>query len=165
MLNTFELYFFLKLPGFVMHACERIFPFGTNIAKMYNKCLITTTANTKHFYNIFTTSAQRLRRWSNFVKCYANVLCLLGTLTLFVERAPYKASANCCNCMVKTIFIINHLSTFHKDGTGWVRVRGSVCVCSARKVFNQNGWEETRANRQTTQWINVVIFNSAVALL
>ena len=28
-------------------------------------------------YNIYTTSAQRLRRWSNMV-CYTNALCLLG---------------------------------------------------------------------------------------
>ena len=32
-------------------------------------------ANTKHLYNIHTTSAQRLRRWSNIVKmlykCFA----------------------------------------------------------------------------------------------
>ena len=34
-------------------------------------------ASTKHLYNIYTTSTQRRRRWSNFV-CYANVLCLLG---------------------------------------------------------------------------------------
>ena len=36
-------------------------------------------ANTKHLYNIYTTSAKRLRRWSNIAN--TNVLCLLGVNT------------------------------------------------------------------------------------
>ena len=37
------------------------------------------SANTKHLYNIYTKSAQRLRRWPNIVQMiYKNVLCLLG---------------------------------------------------------------------------------------
>ena len=35
-------------------------------------------ANTRHLYNIYTTSAQRLRRWSNIASSHTNVLCLLG---------------------------------------------------------------------------------------
>ena len=34
-------------------------------------------ANTKHLYNIYTTSVQRLRRWTLY-KYNTNVLCLLG---------------------------------------------------------------------------------------
>ena len=43
----------------------------------YKKLLYTCPANTKHLYNIYTTSAQRLRRWSNVVyilyKCFVFV--------------------------------------------------------------------------------------------
>ena len=44
---------------------------------------IHTPANTKHLYDIFTTSDQRRRRWADVVqitlyKCYTNVLWLLG---------------------------------------------------------------------------------------
>ena len=35
-------------------------------------------ANTKHLYNICTTPAQRLRRWSNVVQMLYKWLCLLG---------------------------------------------------------------------------------------
>ena len=38
-------------------------------------------ANTRHLYNIYTTAAQRLRRWSNIVQSHTNVLCLLGVNT------------------------------------------------------------------------------------
>ena len=34
--------------------------------------------NTKHLYNIYTMSDQRLRRWVDVYKCYTNILCLLG---------------------------------------------------------------------------------------
>ena len=40
-------------------------------------------AQQKHFYNIYTTSAQRLRHWSNIVSSHTNVLCLLGVNTSF----------------------------------------------------------------------------------
>ena len=35
-------------------------------------------ANTKYLYHICTTSAQRLRHWSNFVQMLYKCLCLLG---------------------------------------------------------------------------------------
>ena len=38
-------------------------------------------ANTKHLYQIYSTSAQRRRRWSNIDECDTEVLCLLGNLT------------------------------------------------------------------------------------
>ena len=38
-------------------------------------------ANTKHLDNICAKSAQRLRYWSNIVKWYTNVVCLLGYVT------------------------------------------------------------------------------------
>ena len=41
-------------------------------------CTTEGPANTKHLHNIYTTSAQRLRRWPTLYKCYTNVLCLLG---------------------------------------------------------------------------------------
>ena len=39
-------------------------------------CFRSFPAKTKHLYNIYTTSAQRLR--PTLYKCYTNVLCLLG---------------------------------------------------------------------------------------
>ena len=39
-----------------------------------------TPANTKHLYNICTTSAQRLRRWTNIVQMLYKCLCLLGSI-------------------------------------------------------------------------------------
>ena len=48
-------------------------------------------ANTKHLYNICTTWAQRLRRWSNIVQMLYNVLCLLGRHNLWnVKLFEYK---------------------------------------------------------------------------
>ena len=45
-------------------------------------------ANTKHLYNIYATSAQRLRRCPTLYKYYTNVVCLLGAAqqTREVER-------------------------------------------------------------------------------
>ena len=37
-------------------------------------------ANTKHIYDICTTSTQRHRRWSNLAKYYTNALCLPGSV-------------------------------------------------------------------------------------
>ena len=37
---------------------------------------------TKYVYSICTMSAQRLRRWSNTVQMYTNILCLLGNTIL-----------------------------------------------------------------------------------
>ena len=39
-----------------------------------------TPVNTKHLYNICTTAAQRLRRWSNIVQMLYKCLCLLGRI-------------------------------------------------------------------------------------
>ena len=48
-----------------------------------NNCLLykkaATPANTKHLYNICTTSAQRLRRWSNIVQMLYKCFVLTGT--------------------------------------------------------------------------------------
>ena len=44
---------------------------------MYSATSDNYPANTKHEYNICTTSVQRLRRRSNIVQSYANVLCVL----------------------------------------------------------------------------------------
>ena len=38
-------------------------------------------ANTRHLYNIYTTSAQRLRRWPNIASSHTKVLSLLGVNT------------------------------------------------------------------------------------
>ena len=39
-----------------------------------------------HLYNMYTTSAQRLRRCPTLYKCYTNVLCLLGcTIAALME--------------------------------------------------------------------------------
>ena len=38
-------------------------------------------ANTRHLYNIYATTAQRLRRWPNITSSHTNVLCLLGVNT------------------------------------------------------------------------------------
>ena len=58
----------------------------SNIEPALEKCTIfermsSCRANTKRLYNIYTTSAQRLRRWSNIVLGHTNVLCLLGVST------------------------------------------------------------------------------------
>ena len=57
-----------------------------NIEPTLEKCTMferkpSCPANTNHLYNIYTTSAQRLRRWSNIVLSHTNVLCLLGVNT------------------------------------------------------------------------------------
>ena len=54
-----------------------------NIEPTLNKCTMferksSCPTNTRHLYNIYTTSAQRLRRWSNIALSHTNVLCLLG---------------------------------------------------------------------------------------
>ena len=40
--------------------------------------------NTKHLYNIYTTSAQRLRHWSNVVWILYKCLCLLGVMCTLI---------------------------------------------------------------------------------
>ena len=50
-----------------------------NIEPTLHKCTMferksSFPANTKHLYNIYTTSAQRLRRWSNIVQSHTNVV-------------------------------------------------------------------------------------------
>ena len=57
-----------------------------NIEPTLHKCTMferksSFPANTKHLYNIYTTSAQRLRRWSNIVQSHTNVLCSQGVGT------------------------------------------------------------------------------------
>ena len=49
--------------------------------------LIPDPANTKHLYNISTTSAQRLRRWANIVQMLYKGLCLLRTFVYPPEVA------------------------------------------------------------------------------
>ena len=55
-------------------------------------------ANTKHLYNICTTSSQRLRRWADVVqmlyKCFTNVLCLPGYWSSVLWNTTYYAP--CC---------------------------------------------------------------------
>ena len=41
-------------------------------------------ANTKHLYNTYTTSAQRLRRWSNIVKVLYKCFVFAGTLVTYI---------------------------------------------------------------------------------
>ena len=53
-----------------------------NIEPTMNKCTMferksSCPANTRHLYNIYTTPAQRLRRWSNIAYSHTNILCLL----------------------------------------------------------------------------------------
>ena len=57
-----------------------------NIEPTLHKCTMferksSFPANTKHLYNIYTTSVQRLRRWSNIVQSHPNVLCSQGVGT------------------------------------------------------------------------------------
>ena len=57
-----------------------------NIEPTLNKCTMferksSCPANTIHLYNIYTSSAQHLRRWSNIQISHTNVLCLLGVNT------------------------------------------------------------------------------------
>ena len=47
-----------------------------------------TPADIKHLHNICTTSAQRLRRWSNIVQMLCKCFVLLGLEELLCERQP-----------------------------------------------------------------------------
>ena len=48
-------------------------------------------ANTKHLYNICTTSAQRLRRWSNIVQMLYKCFVFSGVMVNFVTINPFPA--------------------------------------------------------------------------
>ena len=54
-----------------------------NIFMLANATLsdVTILANTKHLYNIYTTPAQRLRRWSNIVQMVYRCPAFTGMLS------------------------------------------------------------------------------------
>ena len=69
-------------------------------SKMWNRLIslqawyqiINFPANTKHLYNICTTSAQRLRRFSNIVQM-RDLLCLL-----FLKQTTFRLGTGCVEC-------------------------------------------------------------------
>ena len=73
-------------------------------------CQHPTPANTKHLYNIYTTSAQRLRRWSNFVwmlyKCFVFAGTYLSYLWCVCVYSPLVSLA----AFVKLLGVISTLS-------------------------------------------------------
>ena len=48
-------------------------------------------ANIEHLHNIYTMSAQRLRRRPTLYKCYANVLYLLGRRQILTTKVGPRA--------------------------------------------------------------------------
>ena len=52
-------------------------------------CLSTITANTKHLYNICTTSARRLRGWSNIVQMLYKCFVFTGIISEMHNRQLY----------------------------------------------------------------------------
>ena len=69
-----------------------------NIEPTLNKCTMferksACPANTRHLYNIYTKSAQRLRRWSNIALSHTNDLCLLGmSIQAWVKQFQHPSS-------------------------------------------------------------------------
>ena len=98
--------------------------------------------NTKHLYNIYTTSAQRLRHWPNY-KCYTNALCLLGeilSLTYFrcyaiYDFKPGKMSLKLiknrfmdifsCHLKLELANLQTHLGSLDHLGA---KSKGSICL-------------------------------------
>ena len=74
-------------------------------------------ASTKQLYNIYATSAQNLRRWSNIV-FYTNVLCLLGMCCRV---------AGCIGHGVYTSMIYVH--TCGLIGRTFTREKNTLCAC------------------------------------
>ena len=65
-----------------------------NIEPTLHKCTMferksSRPANTRHLYNIYSTSAQRLRRRSSIAWSHTNVLCLLGVDTSLGSSSFY----------------------------------------------------------------------------
>ena len=54
-------------------------------------------ANTKHLYNTCTTSAQRLRRWSNIVQMLYNCLVFPGSIVFWLRpvHVEVQPTADC----------------------------------------------------------------------